>query len=201
MSDKTLEFVFDFGSPNAYLVYRTIGPVLERTGARLVLLPALLGGIFKATNNRPPFAAFGEIKGKMDYEMLELRRYIARHSLARFRMNPSFPMNTLAIMRGLVAAQDLGIETPYVEAVLKAMWEEGRKMDDPEVITAVLTEAGLDAPAILAHAQTLPVKQKLMDGTQAVVDRGVFGIPSFFVGNEMWFGKERLGQVEEALSA
>lgn len=197
----TLEFVFDFASPNAYLAHRALGPVLERTGARLVLLPALLGGIFKATNNRPPMVAFGEVTGKMAYEMLEIRRFVARHGLTRFRMNPHFPVNTLQVMRALVAARELGVEAACVEAVLVALWEDGRKMDDPEVIATVLTAAGLDAAAIQTLAGSLPVKKALMESTEAVVARGCFGIPTFFVGDEMWFGKDRLAQVEEALAA
>jgi 2-hydroxychromene-2-carboxylate isomerase len=201
MSGKVLEFVFDFGSPNAYLAWHGLRPVLARTGAALQLVPALLGGIFKATNNRPPMVAFGEVQGKMAYEMLEIRRFIARHGLARFAMNPHFPVNTLAVMRMLVAARQLGVEAPYVEAVLTAMWEDGLKMDDPAVITGVLDAAGLDSGALMAAGQSLPVKQALMASTEAVVARGCFGIPTFFVDGEMWFGKERLAQVEEALAS
>jgi 2-hydroxychromene-2-carboxylate isomerase len=130
-----------------------------------------------------------------------MRRFIARHQLDAFQMNPHFPVNTLQVMRGLLAARELGVETPYVEAVLAALWEDGKKMDDPDVIASVLAGAGLDAPAIAALSQTLPIKQALMAETEAVVARGCFGIPTFFVGTEMWFGKERLSQVEEALSA
>lgn len=198
---KTLEFIFDAGSPNAYLAWRVLPGILSRTGATLKVTPALLGGIFKATNNRPPMVAFGEIKGKMAYEMLEMRRFIARHGLTQFQMNPHFPVNTLGAMRAVTAATTLGLTEPVVEAVLVAMWEKGLKLDEPEVLRAVLASAGLDADAILAAAASLPVKQALMDATAAVVERGVFGIPSFFVGDEMWFGKERLGQIEEALSA
>lgn len=198
---KTLEFIFDAGSPNAYLAWRVLPQILARTGATLKVTPALLGGIFKATNNRPPMVAFGEVKGKMDYEMLEMRRFIARHGLTQFRMNPHFPVNTLGAMRAVTAATTLGLTEPVVEAVLAALWEQGLKLDEPEVLEAALSAAGLDAAAILSAAASLPVKQALMETTAAVVERGVFGIPSFFVGDEMWFGKERLGQVEEALNA
>lgn len=198
---KTLEFIFDFASPNAYLAWRVLGPILDRTGATAVVKPCLLGGIFKATNNQAPFVAFGPVKGKMDYEMLETRRFVKAHGLTAFAMNPHFPMNTLLVMRAFVAAQDLGVGPAFMEAVLKAMWEDGRKIDDPEVVAAVLTEAGLDAGAILAHAQTPPIKARLMENTQGAADRGVFGIPSFFVGEELFFGKERLAQVEAELAA
>jgi 2-hydroxychromene-2-carboxylate isomerase len=198
---RTLEFIFDFGSPNAYLAWKALPAILARTGASLTVTPALLGGIFKATGNSAPMVAFGGVKGKLAYENLEMRRFIEKHGLTAFRFNPHFPVNTLGIMRGLVAAQAAGAGDAYVEVVLKAMWEEGRKMDDPEVIAATLTNAGLAAAALLAAAQTQPVKDALAASTAAVVERGVFGIPTFFVGSEMFFGKDRLGQVEEALAA
>jgi 2-hydroxychromene-2-carboxylate isomerase len=198
---KTLEFIFDFGSPNAYLAWKALPPILERTGATLVIVPALLGGIFKATGNQAPMVAFAPIKGKMEYEMLEMRRFIATHRLDAFRVNPHFPVNTLAIMRGLVAAQDAGIGDAYVAAVLKAMWEDGAKMDDPDVIARALGAAGIDAAALITAAQMQAVKDRLAANTAGAVDRGVFGIPTFFIGSEMFFGKDRLGQVEEALAA
>lgn len=196
----TVEFIFDFGSPNAYLAHRALVPVAARHGARIAILPCLLGGIFKLTGNRSPMEAFGDVKGKLDYERLEMQRFIARHGLDRFRMNPHFPVNTLLVMRGLIAAQKQGVEAPYLQAVLKAMWEDGEKMDDPEVVGRVLTDAGLDAQALLQATQDAEVKQALLTNTEGAVARGVFGIPTFFVGAEMFFGKDRLPQVEEALA-
>ena len=198
---KELDFIFDFGSPNAYLSYSILSPILERTGATLNLIPCLLGGIFKATGNQPPMIAFGNIKGKLDYDMLEMRRFIERYNLNKFKMNPHFPINTLLVMRALVAAQMEGDTTTYVEAILKGMWEDGEKLDDPDVIIRVLTDAGLDGASLLEKTQDPAVKQRLMDNTSAAVERGVFGVPTFFVGNEMFFGKDRLDQVEEALAS
>jgi 2-hydroxychromene-2-carboxylate isomerase len=198
---RRLEFLFDFGSPNAYLAWKALPPILERSGATLVIVPVLLGGIFKATGNSAPMVAFGPIKGKLEYEMLEMRRFIEKHGLTRFRMNPHFPVNTLAIMRGLVAAGDMGIGDAYVATVLRAIWEDGEKMDDADVIARVLGAADLDAAALIAAAQSPAVKDRLAANTAAAVERGVFGIPTFFVGDEMFFGKDRLGQVEEALTA
>lgn len=193
----TIDFIFDFGSPNAYLAWKTLPAIADRTGARVNLIPCLLGGIFKATNNRSPAQAFAEVKGKLAYEGLETRRFVARHGLSAFRMNPHFPVNTLLIMRGLIAARHLGVADRYLEAVEAAMWEDGEKMDDPEVVRRVLDTAGLDAEALLAATQDPQVKAELAANTEAAVARGVFGIPTFFVGEEMFFGKERLGQVEE----
>ena len=197
----TIEFIFDFGSPNAYLAYRAFPPILERTGARLAISPCLLGGIFKATGNKAPSIAYAAIKGKFEYEMLEFRRFIARHRLAKFRLNPHFPVNTLMLMRGFVAAREAGSEAAYLEMGLAGMWEEGLKLDDRDVLARRIDAAGLDSASLLAAAETDPVKQKLADNTAASVARGVFGIPTFFVGDEMFFGKERLGQVEEAVVA
>ena len=194
----TIEFIFDFGSPNAYLAYRALPPILERTGARLAISPCLLGGIFKATGNQAPGVAFAGVKGKLDYETLEMRRFIARHAIDRFRLNPHFPVNTLMLMRGLVAAREAGEEAAYLEMGLQGLWEEGLKLDDREVLARRIDEAGLNSASLLAAAQTDRVKLKLADNTAAAVARGVFGIPTFFVGSEMFFGKERLGQVEEA---
>jgi 2-hydroxychromene-2-carboxylate isomerase len=198
---KTLDFIFDFASPNAYMASMVLPDILERTGATLNVIPCLLGGLFKATGNQAPFTAFGGIKGKMDYEMLESRRFVARHGLTSFRMNPHFPINTLLIMRTFVAAGLEGVGERYMEVVLKAMWEDGQNMGDPEIVAKVLTDAGLDAGALMTRAQTDEVKGILMGNTTAAADRGAFGIPTFFVGDEIFFGKERLGQVEEALSA
>jgi 2-hydroxychromene-2-carboxylate isomerase len=198
---KTVEFIFDFASPNAYLANHALSGVLERTGAEVVITPCLLGGIFKATGNQAPMVAFGGIKGKMDYEMLEFRRFIARHKLSAFKMNPHFPLNSIHAIRGLVAAQQASVGGAYVEAVLAGFWEQGLKMDDPEVLSNVIASAGLDASALMAAAASPEVKSALAANTEAAVARGVFGVPTFFVGGEMFFGKDRLWQVEEALAA
>ncbi|QCI64693.1 2-hydroxychromene-2-carboxylate isomerase [Phreatobacter stygius] len=197
---RTVEFLFDFGSPNAYLAWQVLPGIAARRAATVRLVPCLLGGIFKATNNQSPMQAFGGIKGKLAYEMLETRRFVARHGLSRFRFNPHFPVNTLLIMRGLVAAEIAGVAERYVPAVLAAMWEAGEKMDDPVVVLRVLNEAGLDGESLVARSQDADVKAMLVANTEAAVARGVFGIPTFFVGTEMFFGKDRLGQVEEELA-
>lgn len=196
---KTVDFIFDFGSPNAYLAYKVLPAILERTGAKMKLIPSLLGGIFKATNNQSPMMAFGGVKGKLEYENRETRRFIKKHGLAAFKMNPHFPVNTLTLMRGAIYAEREGFLDAYVEAGLKAMWEDGQKMDDPEVFVSVMNDSGLDGAAILAGTQEPDMKAGLIANTEAAVSRGVFGIPTFFVGDEMFFGKNTLGDVEEAL--
>jgi len=196
---KTVEFIFDFGSPNAYLAYKVLPEVLARTGAELKILPCLLGGIFKATGNSSPIVAYAGVPAKLQYQILEMRRFIKRHGLTKYRMNPHFPVNTLLVMRGLTAVMMENDGTAYVESVMRGLWEDELKMDDPDVVAQVLNAAGMDGARILARTQETDVKQALAANTEAAVARGVFGIPTFFVGTEMYFGKDRLGQVEDAL--
>jgi len=198
---RTIDFIFDFASPNGYFALHGLRGVAERTGASVNLIPCLLGGIFKATGNQAPFVAFGGVKGKLDYEMLEIRRFIARHGLSAFRMNPHFPVNSLTAMRGLCAIEPGPDFDAYVAAVSAGFWERGLAMGDAAVLSSVLDEAGLDGEAILARAQTDAVKAVLAANTEAAVARGVFGVPTFFVGEEMFFGKERLDQVEALVAA
>jgi 2-hydroxychromene-2-carboxylate isomerase len=196
---RTLEFIFDFASPNAYLAMKALPPILERTGAALKITPALLGGIFKATGNSAPMVQYAGAPAKLAYERLEMERFIAAHRLTAFRFNPHFPVISLLIMRAaMVAAADGRLGT-YVEAVLRAMWEQGLKMDDPEIVTRFLSDNGFDGPAMVARAGEQASKDALAAKTADAVARGVFGIPTFFVADQMFFGKERLDQVEAAL--
>lgn len=197
----SVQFHFDFGSPNAYLSHRVIPGIERRTGARFDYVPVLLGGVFKMTGNQSPASAFGHIKNKPEYDRLEMDRFINRHGLTAFRMNPHFPVNTLPIMRGAVAAQVAGVFAAYVEAVFVDMWETGQKMDDPAVLRAALIESGLDADQLLQLAQEQAVKDALLANTAASVERGTFGSPTFFVGNEIFFGKDRLPDVEAEIAA
>ena len=202
MRDVSVEFHFDFGSPNAYLSHKVIPDVEARTGVSITYVPVLLGGVFKATGNQSPVMAFAGIRNKPEYERLEMMRFIERHGLTQaFAMNPHFPVNTLAIMRGAVAAQHLDVFKPYVNAIYAAMWQGAQKMDDPETIGRVLTAADLPADALMATAQDSGIKQELVDNTTASVERGNFGSPTFFVKERMWFGKDRLRDVEEAILA
>ncbi|MEO8249419.1 MAG: 2-hydroxychromene-2-carboxylate isomerase [Burkholderiales bacterium] len=191
------EVYFDFGSPNAYLAHQVIPAIEQRTGCKFDHLPILLGGLFKLANNRSPMEAFAGVKNKLEYERREMKRFILRHQIAAFKFNPHFPVNTLHIMRGAVAARQSGQLAPYADAMFAAMWEQGRKLDDPAVIHQTLREAGLDADALIAASQDAQVKQTLIDETQQAFERGVFGAPTFFVGDEMFFGKDRLRDVEE----
>lgn len=198
---KRVEFHFDFGSPNAYLSHLVIPEIEQRTGAKFQYVPVLLGGVFKLTNNRSPMESFAGIKNKLEYQRLEMERFVRRHRIARFKFNPFFPVNTLTPMRGAIAAERLGVFERYVACVFDHMWGEPKKMDDPQVFVSALESAGLDAKRILDLTQDASVKAELMAKTERSVERGAFGSPTFFVDDEMYFGKDRLGEVEEAIRA
>jgi len=195
-----VEFHFDFGSPNAYLAHLVIPEIETRTGVKFDYVPILLGGVFKLTNNRSPAEKMAGIKNRLEYERLELQRFVRRHGIARFAWNPFFPVNTLLIMRGAVAAQGQGVFPRYVDEVFRHMWAEPKDMDDPEVVRAALTESGFDAERLLARTQEAEVKDRLIKNTEASVARGTFGAPTFFVGEEIFFGKDRLRDVEEEIT-
>ena len=195
-----VEFHFDFGSPNAYLAHVVVPEVERRTGVKFEYVPILLGGVFKLTNNRSPAEKLAGIKNRLEYEQIEMRRFSRRHGITQFTWNPFFPVNTLLTMRGAVAAQMDGVFDRYVDAVFKAMWAEPKKMDDPEVAAAALQQAGLDGGGLMARTQEPEVKERLLKNTEASVARGTFGSPTFFVGEEIFFGKDRLRDVEDEIA-
>lgn len=194
-----VEFHFDFGSPNAYLSHLVIPEIEKRTGVKFEYVPVLLGGVFKLTNNRSPAESLAGIKNKPQYERLETNRFLKRHGITRFQSNPFFPVNTLMMMRGAIAAQSLGVFERYVDEMYRHMWAEPKKMDDPEVFRAALVEAGLDAERFFELIQTKEVKDRLLENTNRSVERGTFGSPTFYVGDEIFFGKDRLRDVEEMI--
>jgi 2-hydroxychromene-2-carboxylate isomerase len=196
-----VEFHFDFGSPNAYLAHLVIPEIEQRTGATFEYLPVLLGGVYKLTGNRPPGESLAGIKNKPDYERLETARFIKRHGIDKFRQNPFFPVNTLTIMRGALAAQRLGVFERYVDEIYRHMWSEPKKLDDPTVLQAALLESGFDAERFGELVQDADVKARLLDNTERSVERGTFGSPTFFVGAEIFFGKDRLRDVEDMILA
>ncbi len=196
-----VEFHFDFGSPNAYLSHLVIPEIEKRTGVKFEYVPVLLGGVFKMTNNRSPAESLAGIKNKPDYERLETARFIRRHGIKRFTSNPFFPVNTLVLMRGAIAAQSLGIFERYVDEVYRHMWAEPKKMDDPAILRAAFSESSLPTDKILELAQAQNVKDRLLENTRRSVERGTFGSPTFFVGDEIFFGKDRLRDVEELITA
>jgi len=196
-----VEFHFDFGSPNAYLSHLVLPGIEKRTGVKFEYVPILLGGVFKLTNNRSPAESLVGIKNKPEYERLELTRFLRRHGITRFQRNPFFPVNTLTLMRGAIAAQSLGVFERYVDEMYRHMWAEPKKMDDPQVLRAALAESGLESERFFELVQTPEVKDRLLENTRRSVERGTFGSPTFFVGEEIFFGKDRLRDVEEQILA
>ena len=194
-----VEFHFDFGSPNAYLCHKVLPSIAARTGVQIAYVPVLLGGVFKLTNNQPPMVQFKGIKNKSEYARLETERFIRKHGLTQYQRNPHFPVNTVQIMRGTLVAERDGNFDRYVDQVFHHMWEAPKKMDDAAVIRDALDVSGLDGRAILDGIQEQAIKDKLIANTEASVARGNFGSPTFFVGDEMFFGKDRLREFEEEI--
>ncbi len=194
------QFMFDFGSPNAYLSHEAIPAIEKRAHVKFEYVPILLGGIFKSTNNKSPAETLAGVKNKREFHQIETERFLKRFKVEPYVWNPFFPVNTLNLMRAAVAAQLEGVFEKYVEAAFHHMWREPKKMDDPEVAARALSASGLDGAKLLARAQEPEVKAKLLENTQSAVERGAFGSPTFFVGKEMFFGKEQLREVEEMAS-
>ncbi len=202
----SVELLFDFVSPNAYLVWQPLREIVRRTGAELAVTPVFLGGMHKLTGNAPPMIRDAEVKGKNEYAMLEMRRFIAHHNLDRFRMHPQFPFNSITLQRMLLAADQDGRGVQFVDTLLPAIWEESVDLADPAALGAAIAAGGFDAKDLFERAASDEVKQGLVANTDHAVARGAFGIPTMFVGpkggdTEMFFGKERLGQIEAALAA
>ena len=195
---KQVEFLFDFGSPTAYLAYTQLPEIAKQHGAEIVWTPILLGGVHKASGNQSPVM----VPAKGRWMFSDIAKWAKRYGVP-FAMNPNFPVNTIALMRGAVAMQ---MKMPdqflaYVDAMFKAMWEKPRNLGDPAEVASVLTEAGLDAEKIFALVGEQGVKDKLKANSDDAVERGVFGAPTFFIGDEMFFGQDRLEFVAEALEA
>src|SRR3954471_3970369 len=199
MSRPAPEFMFDFGSPNAFLSHEAIPAIEKRIGVEFFYVPVLLGGIFKATNNKSPAESLAGIKNKREFHEIETQRFLKRFHVQPFVWNPHFPVNTLNLMRAAIAAQLEGVFEAYVHAAFHHMWREPKKMDDPEIAIAAITSSGLDGAKLFARAGEPEVKAKLVENTQRAVERGTFGSPTFFVGSEMFFGKEQLRDVEEMI--
>jgi 2-hydroxychromene-2-carboxylate isomerase len=194
-----VEFHFDFGSPNAYLAELVLPEIQKRTGVKFEYVPVLLGGVYKATGNMSPFDSLRGIKNKPEYIALETERFLRRHGVTKFKPNPFFPVNTLMLMRGVVAAQFEDMFESYFRAAYHHMWVEPKKMDDQQIFRDAFVSSGVDIDRLIVRAQQDDVKNKLIENTQNAVARGEFGSPTFFVGDEIFFGKDRLREVEESI--
>ncbi len=192
---KIVEFFFDYGSPSTFLAYTQLGRLEKNTGATVVHRPLVLGAVFKATGNTSPLAC----AAKKKWMLTDLKRFAARYDVP-FTMNPHFPLNTLALMRGAIVAGRESCLTDYSDAVFKAIWEKEVDLSDPENIQDMLMAAGLEADMFMREVNDPAIKDKLKAVTEEAIERGVFGAPTFFVGDQMFFGQDRLDFVEEALN-
>ena len=195
-----VDFIFDIASPNAYFCHQLIPSFENRTGVKFNYIPCLLGGIMKLSGNQPPFVAYADIKNKNDYQMIEIARFIKQHKLIKYKFNSSFPMNTVQVQRGALAAQELGVFDEYLEIMLKAMWEEDKNLSDLDVLQSTMNENNLDAEAIIKIVTSQECKDKLIANTSDAVNRGAFGVPTFFLNDEIFFGKDHLYQLEEFIN-
>ena len=193
---KSVEFFFDVGSPTVYLAATQLSKIAGRHGATVLWRPFLLGGVFKATGNVSP----ATVPAKSRYMDDDLERFARRYEVP-FLFNPFFPVNTLALMRGAVAYQQQGRLDQYIEAIFSAMWVTGKNMNEPTIVAEVLDTIGIGAQEFLVAIAAQDVKDKLKSNTEEAVERGAFGAPTFFVGDEMFFGQDRLDFVEAALVA
>lgn len=194
-----VEFHFDFGSPNAYFAHRVIPGIEQRTGVRFDYVPVLIGGVFKATNNKSPMETLAGVKNKPEYNAIETERFKRKHDIVEFRWNPFFPVNTLTIMRGAIHARNAGFGPAYIDAIYRGLWEQELNLADVSVIESALLAADMPAREILEKTTEETIKLQLIDNTSRSVSRGSFGSPTFFVGNEIYFGKDRLREVEEEI--
>lgn len=195
---KTIELIFDFVSPNGYLIWYPLKALAEKHGAAIAVTPSYLGGMHKLTGNAPPFMRDADVKGKNAYAMLEMNRFIARHGLTQFQMNPKFPFQTITLLR-MIESLEPEKRAGFIDALLPPIWEDGLDVSDVEVVGKIIQEAGFDAQALLEATHDPVIKQAVIDNTENAVERGAFGIPTMFIDGEMYFGKERLGQIKEQL--
>ena len=196
-----VDFIFDIASPNAYFCHQLIPGFEDRTGVKFNYIPCLLGGIMKLSGNQPPFVAFAEIKNKNDYQLIEIERFVKQHNLIKYKFNSNFPMNTVQVQRGALAAQELDIFDEYLESMLRAMWEENKNLSDLDVLQATLIENNLDAESIIKIVTSQECKDKLIANTSDAVERGAFGVPTFFFNGQIFFGKDHLHQLEEYINS
>ncbi|MFT5014991.1 MAG: 2-hydroxychromene-2-carboxylate isomerase [Patiriisocius sp.] len=196
-----IEFHYDFGSPNAYLVHKVIPAVSAKHGVEFEYVPILLGGVFKATNNVSPGVSLQGITNKPDYQRIETDRFCATHQIKPQVANPFFPVNTLKMMRGAIYARDKDFYAQYIDAMYGAMWEQALKMDEDDLIVSTLDAAGLPTQDIITGMSDPSVKQGLIQNTESSVGRGTFGSPTLFVGDDIYFGKDKLRDAVEAVQA
>ena len=196
-----VDFIFDFASPNAYFCHKLIPIIENRTDVSFNYIPCLLGGIFKLSGNQPPFMAFADIPNKNAYQMIEIERFVKQHQLTKYQFNSNFPINTVQIQRGSIAAQELNVFDQYLDVAITAMWEDNKNLNDLDILKATLNENNMDVEAIFNIVNSQECKDKLIANTSAAVERGAFGVPTFFLDDQIFFGKDHLYQLEEYINS
>ena len=196
-----VDFIFDFASPNASLCHKAIIQLEKTYDIKFNYVPCLLGGLMKLSNNQPPMIAFGEIPNKMKYEFdTAFNRFMREYQIDNFKMNEHFPVNTISLIRGAIVAQKNNFFDDYVEIVLSGMWESSLKLDSPESLHQLLTEHDCHADLVIEEIAKDETKAELIANTNNAVEKGAFGIPTFFVEDEMFFGKESLREIRDLAS-
>lgn len=196
-----VDFIFDVASPNAYLCHKTIPAIEQRTGVTFNYIPCLLGGIFKLTNNQAPMMAFNGIVNKLEYQNIEIKRFIQKYNLENFTMNSFFPIMTLQLQRGAIAAMSLNVFDAYIEAIFKGMWEKSLNLGEQDILMDFLgSETEIDINRLIEQMQSQEIKEQLIQNTSNAVKRGAFGIPTFFANDEIFFGKDSLPDLEEYIT-
>ena len=196
-----VDFIFDVASPNTYFAHKLIPDFEKRTGAKFKYIPCLLGGIHKLSNNQPPFIAYAECQNKSNYQMIEVERFVKQHKLTKYKFSSHFPPMTIQVQRGAIAAQELGVFEEYFECVITAMWENDKNISDIDVLQEVLKENNFDVASLMDIVTSQGCKDKLIKNTDNAVSKGAFGAPTFFFGDQIFFGKDHLYQLEEYINS
>ena len=196
-----VDFIFDFASPNAYLCHKAIRNLEKTHNIKFNYVPCLLGGIMKLSNNQPPMVTLAEIPNKMKYEFdTAFNRFMREHSITKFKMNEHFPVNTISLIRGAIIAQKNNFFDAYVEIVLSGLWEQSLKLDSPEALHELLIKNDCHADVVIEEIAKEEIKEELIANTSEAVEKGAFGIPTFFVADEMFYGKDSLRELKEMSS-
>ena len=196
-----VDFIFDFASPNAYLCHKAIRNLEKTHNIKFNYVPCLLGGIMKLSNNQPPMVTLAEIPNKMRYEFdTAFNRFMREHSITKFKMNEHFPVNTISLIRGAIVAQKNNFFDAYVEIVLSGLWEQSLKLDSPEALHELLIKNDCHADLVIEGIAKEEIKEELIANTSEAVEKGAFGIPTFFVADEMFYGKDSLRELKEMSS-
>ena len=196
-----VDFIFDFASPNAYLCHKAIQNLEKTHNIKFNYVPCLLGGIMKLSNNQPPMLTLAEIPNKMKYEFdTAFNRFMREHSITKFKMNEHFPVNTISLIRGAIVAQKNNFFDAYVEIVLSGLWEQSLKLDSPEALRELLIKNDCHADLVIEGIAKEEIKEELIANTSEAVEKGAFGIPTFFVADEMFYGKDSLRELKEMSS-